>query len=88
MDKSTQIKFIKAKLALLDTEREQLLKKLDNIEKEASSQSKPAPTILSNSSTYLSTTENISLQEQQIELFRSLFRGRDDVFARLWVRSD
>ena len=49
MDKSTQIKFIKAKLALFDTEREQLLKKLDNIEKEASSQSKPAPTILSNS---------------------------------------
>ena len=34
MDKSAQIKIIKAKIALLDAEKEQLLKKLVNIEKE------------------------------------------------------
>ncbi|MBI4707711.1 MAG: DEAD/DEAH box helicase family protein, partial [Candidatus Omnitrophica bacterium] len=87
MDRSNQIKFIKAKLALLDAEREQLLKKLNNIEKETTFPSKLTPTISINSSTCPSDLYNISgfSQERQIKLFRNLFRGRDDVFARLWV---
>jgi hypothetical protein len=87
MDKSNQIKFIKAKLALLDAEKEQLLRKLKYIEKGMPFPSKTTPVISINSSTSLSALDNISesSQEQQIKLFRNLFRGRDDVFARLWV---
>jgi hypothetical protein len=143
MDKSARIENIKAKIALLDAEKEQLLKKLCNIEKETVSSTDSLSAILENPSkqpisldkklefTPLEKTadfnpvrnpallrnvisngvnqrsspieadggikptsaqtvrERSSLtgftQEQQIKLFRSLFRGRDDVHARLWV---
>lgn len=143
MDKSAQIKIIKAKIALLDAGKEQLLKKLCNIEKETVPSVDPPPIILENLSnqptsldkqlefTPLEKTADFNVvrnptllrnvisngvnqrsspiqadggikpvsaqtervrssltgftQERQIKLFRSLFRGRDDVYARLWV---
>jgi hypothetical protein len=50
MDKSAQIKIIKAKIALLDTEKEQLIEKLCNIEKEAVPLADFPPVILENPS--------------------------------------
>lgn len=50
MNKSTQIKVIKAKIVLLDAEKEQLLKKLGNIEKEIAPSTDSLPAVLENSS--------------------------------------
>lgn len=87
MDRSDQIKIIKAKIALLDVEKERLFKKLGNIEKERSSPINSLSAILASPSHQpISLDKKLDFsQEQQINLFRSLFRGRDDVYARLWV---
>jgi len=87
MDKSAQIKIIKAKIALLDAEKEQLIKKLCNIEKETVPSADSPPVTLENLSNQPTSLDKKLefTQEQQIRLFRSLFRGRDDVYARLWM---
>lgn len=87
MDKSSQIKFIKAKIALLDEEKRQLIKNLGNIEKEPSYVSNTVVILPSKPAKSIPDEENISQLslEQRIKLFRNIFRGREDVYARLWI---
>lgn len=79
----SQIKFIKAKIALLDEEKKQLIAKLKTIEETNSQAHISSPLCTTSRSVF--PKENIPVFEQQIKLFRSLFRGRDDVYARLWI---
>lgn len=79
----SQIKFIKAKIALLDEEKKQLIIKLKSIE-ETNSQARISSPLYTTSRPVF-PKENMPAFEQQIKLFRSLFHGRDDVYARLWI---
>jgi len=87
MDKSSQIKFVKAKIALLDEGKRQLIKNLGNIEKEPSYVSNTVAILPSKPAKSIPYEENISQLslEQRIKLFRNIFRGREDVYARLWI---
>jgi superfamily II DNA or RNA helicase len=74
------IKKIKTRLAHLDTERKQLtedLKRLNIKLEECQIQSNTPP--------LSATINNKSANRQKISLFRSLFRGREDVYPKLWV---
>lgn len=79
MNQPNQIKIVKARIALLDAERRQLLQNLQNLEEKST---------IEEVSTYqyLSSGNSIGhCLEERIKLFRNLFRGREDVYARLWV---
>lgn len=84
MDKSQQIKILRAKIAVLDAERKRTLQDLRNLEENLTdknqSQIRPFETRT------LSTKKALDFDsDEKIKLFRSLFRGREDVYARLWV---
>ncbi|KPJ98858.1 MAG: hypothetical protein AMK71_10720 [Nitrospira bacterium SG8_35_4] len=71
---------IKSRLAHLDGERQHLtedLKRLNIKLEECQVQSNPL--------SLSATINNKSANRQKISLFRSLFRGREDVYPRLWV---
>ena len=80
----SQIKFIKAKIALLDEEKKQLIANLKTIE-ETNSQARISSPLYTTSRSVF-PKENIPAFEQQIKLFRSLFRGRDDVYRNFSAR--
>jgi hypothetical protein len=71
---------IKSRLAHLNAERQQLtedLKRLNiKLEKSCDHSNAPSASVTINSK---------SANRQKISLFRSLFRGREDVYPRLWV---
>jgi hypothetical protein len=73
-----QIEALKGRLISLDRERSEIAKQLDVLERmsaeEAAKQALLAP----------SRTTAASPATEKIALFRSLFRGRDDVFPRRW----
>ena len=85
MDTSSEIKFLKAKVALLETEKKHLIQKLAGLEKKKSE----APRNI------LPFTINVPIVpkenqldypiEQKIQLLRKIFRGREDVYARYWI---
>ena len=75
-DKETILNRINTRLREIDEEREQLLKELENLQSEHAAIGSATDTAI--------VTEQSSLQEK-IALFRSLFRGREDVYAKLWV---
>ncbi len=85
MDTSNEIKFLKAKAALLETEKKHLIQKLADLEKKKSE----APRNI------LPSTINVPIVpeenqpdypiEQKMELLRNIFRGREDVYARYWI---
>lgn len=75
-DKETILKRIKGRLKEIDEEREQLLKELENLQSEHTAIGLATETAI--------VTELSPLQEKTA-LFRSLFRGREDVYAKLWV---
>jgi hypothetical protein len=74
-----QIKAAEQELAALDTKRTALE---DRIKQLRSLQQSIADEQLQFHSLYRSLVRNDSNQEQKITLFRSLFRGREDVFPR------
>jgi len=83
MDKSAQIKIIKAKIAQLEVEKKHLAEQLSEIEEESvSSQVKLAAIPSCNSSL---SGKSFIVSDDKIKLFRSLFHGRDDVYARFWT---
>lgn len=79
MDQTNQIKIVKAKIALLDAERRRLIQNLQNLEENSISEG-----VSVSQGLYSRNSEGHHTGER-IKLFRSLFRGRDDVYARLWV---
>jgi len=73
------ISSIKTRLKELDAEREQLVQELNALQLsladiESSSFSSPAASVTAQSSTV-----------KKVELFRGLFRGREDIYPKLWV---
>jgi hypothetical protein len=68
------------KLAQIEHERNTLLSLLEDIKNKLSE----ASTINLPSTTSTSSIHNLSPPEVKIALFRSLFRGREDVYARRW----
>ncbi len=73
------ISSIKRRLKELDAEREQLVQELNALQDsladtQSASFSSPAATITTHSS-----------NDKKIALFRSLFRGREDVYPKLWI---
>ncbi len=83
MDESNEIKLLKAKVALLETEKKHLTQKLASIEKQRTNKSSSVP---------LEFESIISLESRQdfpidskIQLLKSLFHGREDVYARYWI---
>jgi len=79
-DLGSQLKQARQRLAILDTERSSLLQFIATLERQSSPEcgsarplasSKPAPTIV----------RNHMPDRDKIKLFRSIFRGREDVYA-------
>jgi len=73
------ISSIKTRLKELDAEREQLVQELNTLQLsladiESASFSSPAAPVTAKSSTV-----------KKVELFRSLFRGREDIYPKLWI---
>ena len=75
-----------SRLAELDKERHKILAKLKSLKTELLKLANHSPDITSNTTN--SPHDNISKissPEEKITLFRSLFRGRVDVYPRLWI---
>lgn len=80
-------RLLKEKIALLDIEREKLLRDLQNLEQDS--------VVLNNKN--INQTQQLEVKEstsryipnfysdENIKLFRSLFRGREDLYARFWI---
>ena len=74
------LKIAEKELAQLDQERSEILKKIKNLHSERESSVSTLSKSLSKSEPSLVT--NFSPQDEKIHLFRSLFRGREDVYPR------
>ena len=86
MDTSSEIKFLKAKVALLETEKKHLIQKLADLEKKKSEA--PYNILSSRINTPIVVFAESSADfpiEQKIQLLRNAFRGREDVHARYWI---
>ncbi len=71
---------VKSELAELDSRRSVLLARLVELQQEKTAQFQPIETLGQN--THQPPVTNQSPQEDKIALFRSLFRGREDVYPR------
>lgn len=71
---------VKSELAELESRRSALLARLVELQKEKTTQFQPIETLEQN--THQPPVTNQSSQEDKIALFRSLFRGREDVYPR------
>lgn len=78
-DTDQKIADIEAELANLDNRRSQLLDELTQLRQQSTENNTPAQLSLQ---LQKSSVNNQSSQEEKINLFRSLFRGREDVFPR------
>lgn len=74
----TAISNLKARLQGIDRERDSLLKQIDDLQIQISNQE--VQNIIQTASV---TTK--STPQDKISLFRSLFRGREDAFPKLWI---
>jgi len=85
MDESSENKFLKAKVALLETEKKHLIQKLADLEKRKFEA--PHNTVSSRVNTPIVSAESRSdfPIEQKIQLLRNIFRGREDVHAHYWI---
>jgi len=70
----------KSELAELDSRRSVLLARLAGLQQEKSAQFQPIEALGQNGDQ--PSVTNQSPQEEKIALFRSLFRGREDVYPR------
>lgn len=74
------LRIAEKELARLDQERSATLERIRNLRSEKESCERPISKSLSNSDTPFVT--NFSPQDVKIQLFRSLFRGREDVYPK------
>lgn len=70
-------------LTVLQHERKDLLERIQQLETELSNLRQRLSSIDANIKVTKATMTRLSLEEK-VRLFRSLFRGREDVFARRW----
>jgi hypothetical protein len=81
---TTEIAGLRRRLAELDRERESVLTALEQIKSRGESELQAAPS----SQLMTDAAARTALSNaDKITLFRSLFRGRDDVFPRRWENS-
>ena len=79
-----EIVSLEKRLAELDAEREGLLVSLEQLQLRYKAESKlPSPSQIFNPSSAATSLSNA----EKVALFRSLFRGRDDVFPLRWENS-
>ena len=83
-DIEQKISEIEAKLSNLDHHRAQLLDELTQLRQQLLQKDSPARLLLNIQEI---TVNNHSSQEEKIRLFRSFFRGREDVFPRRFENS-
>ena len=83
-DIERKISEIEAKLANLDHHRNQLLDELTQLRRQLLQKDSPAQLMLNIQGIKVN---NQSSQEEKIRLFRSLFKGREDVFPRRFENS-
>ena len=85
MDTSNEIKLLKAKVALLETEKKHLIQKVADLGKKKSEA--PRHVLSSSSNVSIIPEENQPDYpiEQKIQLLKNIFRGREDVHARHWI---
>ena len=86
MDASSEIKFLKAKVALLETEKKHLIQKVADLEKRKFQ----APHNILSPSINISVIPKENQREypieQKIQLLKNIFRGREDVHARYYKK--
>lgn len=75
---------IEADLSALDIRRSHLAEELSELRRQSLRESSPSQPRLHLET---SSVNHLSTQEEKIQLFRSLFRGRDDVFPRRFENS-
>jgi len=85
MDESSEIKLLRAKVALLETEKKHLTQKIASLEKQSLKTSPSTPPLVINSVVASEESHPDFPIEQKIQLIKNIFRGRDDVYARYWV---
>jgi hypothetical protein len=79
-----EIASLEKRLAELDAEREGLLASLEQLQLRYKAESKlPSPSQIFNPSSAATSFSNA----EKVALFRSLFRGRDDIFPQRWENS-
>ena len=83
-DLGRKISAIEAELANLDHHRDQLMDELTQLRLQLLQKDSPAQRMLNIQGI---TVNNQSSQEEKIRLFRSLFKGREDVFPRRFENS-
>ena len=83
-DIERKISEIEAELANLDHHRNQLLDELIQLRRQLLQKDSPAQLLLNIQGIKVN---NQSSQEEKIRLFRSLFKGREDVFPRRFENS-
>src|SRR5258708_1960910 len=79
MDPQSQISRVEQRIAELEAERAELVSQLENLQKHSQPKAKSLPII-----TPSSAITNQSSPDEKLALFRRLFRGGEDVYARRW----
>jgi hypothetical protein len=82
-DDHAQIASLKKRLAELDGEREELLASLEQLQQRNNAEAKRSSSQVLNAASAATTLSNA----EKVTLFRSFFRGRDDVFPLRWENS-
>ena len=82
-DDHAEIALLKKRLAELDVERERLLASLEQLQQRNNADAKLSSQVL-NAASAATARSNA----EKVTLFRSLFRGRDDVFPLRWENSN
>ena len=76
---------IKNRLSRIEEERRQLVARLGKLLGNSTASKSFSENINVNDGPLATKNESFSSQAEKLNLFRSFFRGRDDVFARFWV---
>src|SRR5271163_926996 len=82
-DDHAEIALLKKRLAELDVEREGLLASLEQLQQRNNADAK-----LSSQALNAASAATARSNAEKVTLFRSLFRGRDDVFPLRWENSN
>ena len=81
-DPKEKLESVRRRLAILDQERAVLLDIISTLDKKTVNESTPELVRKESAPQQFQYTDNKSLsQQEKISLFRSLFRGREDIYA-------
>ena len=72
-------------LLTLDEERHRIIANLNSLREELQSLTRHAPAVKDTSALQDKILSKTASPEEKIALFRDIFRGRDDVYPRLWT---